>query len=253
MTARKQTGKQVANRTKSTAMSAEQVKKQLQQQAEGIQSRIQSPESNAISIKDKVFTFPDGQIFNEALEVVVVDFLAWNNYYPDQFDPKNPKPPVCFAYGEDINSLAPSANAPEPQAKTCAECWANEFGSGVGDGKACKNQRRLAVVMADAEDPEEAPMYTISVPPSSLKKFDGYVGTVARLYNVPPVGVKTTIRMHPESTYSMLLFESPEPNENIAAHYNRMQEARVLLEAEPDLSGYEPPKKKGAARGRKRT
>ena len=237
-------GKQVAT-TKGKQLSAEQAKKQLQDQAQGIKDRIGAPETNSISIKDKIFTFPDGRVVQDSIEVVIIDFMAWNQYYDRPFDPKNPAPPVCFAFSENPRNLAPSDEAPEPQASTCAECWANEFGSGTGDGKACRNQRKIAVVPA-GEDPVDGPMYLMTVPPSSIKKFDGYVSTVARLYNVPPIGVKTTIRMHPETNYPALLFDNPEPNQDLGGHMERQDEARDLLQVVPDLSGYEPPKKKPA-------
>lgn len=244
--------KQPAKSSQSKKMSAADVKKQLQEDAQKIKDRVSAPETNQISIKDRMFTFPDGQVYTDSVELVVVDFVAWNSYYPDQFDPKNPKPPVCFAYGESLSTLAPSENAPEPQSDACSGCWANEFESGVGNGKACKNQRRLAVVPVHADDPENAPMFTLMVPPSSIKKFDGFVNTVARLYEVPPVGVSVTVRMNPEVNYSNLIFENPEPNQNIAAHYNRLQEARELITVEPDLSGYEPPKKSSGKGSRAR-
>lgn len=240
-------GKSVA-RTKGKQMSAEQAKKQLQDQAANIKDRIGAPESNNISIKDKIFTFPDGHVVQDSIEVVIIDFMAWNQYYNQAFDPKNPAPPVCFAFAENPRNLAPHEASPEPQADTCAQCWANEFGSGTGDGKACKNQRKLAVIPA-GEDPLEGPMYTITVPPTSIKKFDGYVNTVARLYNVPPIGVKTTIRIHPESVHVALLFDNPEPNPELGAHMDRQDEARDLLQTVPDTSGYEPPKK-SAGKGR---
>ncbi len=231
---------------------AEDVKAKLKQDAQDIKERVSAPETNAIRLKDKMFTFPDGQVFTDSIEMVIVDFLAWNSYYTEEFNPKDFKPPVCWAAAERLSDMAPSANAPEPQSDSCSTCWANEFESGKGNAKACKNQRRLALLPANSNDPNSAPMHTMMVPPSSLKKFDAFVNTVARIYELPPVGVTCTIRMHPESSYTQLLFESPQPNEDIAAHYNRLQEARELISVEPDLSNYEPPKKQTKSRGGQR-
>lgn len=215
-------------------MTAAQIKKDMAERAEKIQQRIGSPETNAISLKDKLFTLPDGQIIQNELRIVIVDFTSWNRYYDRPFDPKNPRPPVCFAQSDSPNGMRPSKNAPLQQSDECDVCPKNEFGSGIGDGKACKNQRLLAV--AFPEDPE-AKLYTLSVPPASLKAFDGYVGAIARMHKVEPVAMITKIRMHPESTYTKLIFDDPVPNEQLALHYNKMQEARTLLETEPDTSG----------------
>lgn len=243
----------MAGRKKPTGTALANVDEELNKEVAQIQNRIGAPETNSISIRDKIFTFPDGRVEQGPLELVIVDFLAWNQYFDRPFDAKNPAPPVCFAYGREVRNLVPSENAPERQAEACESCWANEFGSGNGDGKACKNQRRL-VVMDPHEDPESGPLYTLNVPPASLKKFDGYVSTIQRVYQAPPIKVVTSVSFHPESVYAQLIFHNPQPNPNYREHFARREEARLLLEAEPDLSGYEPAKPKRSARstGRKR-
>lgn len=249
MAARKKPGTAVAARKSTSPANAAAIRKALETQAAGIKDRIGSPETQRISLNDKVFTFPDGQVIQGSITAVILDFLNWNQYYVGNYDPKNTSPPVCFAQGEQLKGMAPSKNAPEPQADACDGCPKNEFGSGTGDGKACKNQRRLALIM-DGEDPEDGPIYTLNVPAASLKAFDGYVGTVARLYNMPPIAVKTTISFHPDSVYAKLIFEKPEPNPDLMVHYNRIETARQLLQVEPDVSNYEP-SKKPTRRGRR--
>lgn len=227
----------------------------LAQEVAGIKDRVGAPETNNIRIKDKVFTFPDGRIQDTPLHMVVIDFMAWNTYYDRPYNANDPRPPVCFAYGQNVRDLMPAASAPEPQAESCAGCWANEFGSAAnGTGKACKNTRRLVLVDPN-EEPSEATLYTMSVPPTSTKGFDGFVNGVAQFYQKPPIAVVVKISFHPEMRHEALIFSDPQPNEQYREHFGRREEARLLLENEPDLSNYEPAttgrsasKKKAAAK-----
>lgn len=212
------------------------IQQQLQTEVAGIQDQIGAPASNAISIRDKVFTLPDGSVINSAMEVVILDFISRNNFYESKWDPKNPQPPACFAISKVVKTLAPSPNSPHMQVspgQTCEECPMNQFGSD-GDGKACKNTRLLAVLPVDAADDD--PIMTLSVPPTAVRAFDGYVGQVAKLFGTPPIGVVTTIDFHPDKSFPMPIFGHPEPNPNLEAHFARRPEADVLLTAEPDTS-----------------
>lgn len=243
MAARKKKTTAVAKRGNT---SPADIQEQLQTEVAGIQDQIGAPASNAISIRDKVFTLPDGSVINSALEVVIVDFLSRNNFYESKWDPKNPQPPSCFAIGKVVKSLAPSPNSPHMQVKpgqTCEECPMNVFGSD-GDGKACKNTRLLAVLPVDAG--EDDPIMTLSVPPTAVRAFDGYVGQVAKLFGTPPIGVVTTIDFHPDKSFPMPIFGHPQPNPNLEGHFARRSEAEVLLTAEPDTSTLDssPSKKK---------
>lgn len=228
------------------------VDEELSREVAAIQDRISAPESNRISIKDKIFTFPDGEQRQGPLPLVILDFRAWNLYYDKPYDAQNPAPPVCWAQGERPNELVPSDKASELQADTCAECWANEFGSGVGDAKACKNTRLLAVMRPD-DDPESGTIYTLSCPPGSIKAFDGYVGAVARMFSAPPIRHVVSVTFHPESRHERLLFTDPQPNPNYREHFQRREEARMLLQVEPDPSNFEAAAPKGRATSKKKS
>jgi len=226
-----------------TSMSVAAIKEQLQNEAAGISSQIGAPDTKSIRIKDKVFTLPDGTVVQDSLEVVIVDFLSRNNFYEGKWDPKNPESPVCYAIDKSANALVPSPNSSDMQVKKgqdCSECAMNQWGSD-GDGKACKNTRLLAVILPDAE---ELVVYTMSVPPTAIKGFDGYVGSVAKLYQLPPIGVRTTITFHQEKNYPLPLFSNPIPNEDIQEHFGFREEADTLLNVEPEAPAA-PTKKKG--------
>lgn len=214
-----------------------------------MQQRIQAPSGNGISIRDKQFKFPDGRVA-DSLNVVVLDFVTRNLYYVGRFDPKNPAPPTCFAIGKDLKTLKPSVNSADVQNEAgCATCENNVFGSN-GAGKACKNTRLLAVLEV-GEDYATAPIYTISVPPKSLKAFDGYINTIGSLLKRAHWGVQTRISFHPEAEHEQLVFGHSGANESIGECLSRLPEAEMLLTVEPDTSRLEA-KPAAPARGGRR-
>lgn len=209
------------------------IKAQLAAQAAAMSDRITPPSGNKIKLAPNAMTLPDGTKTPGPIEVVIVDFIARNMFYEGDFDANNIQPPICFAIGANPKTMAPSPNSPQPQAKTCAECPMNAFGS-KGNGKACKNERMLAVLPPDAD--ADTPMWTASVSPTGIKGFDGYVGGVVRTFGTPPVGVITSMGLDDTKTYASLVFSEPAPNPNMAVHFARQDEAHDLLTVEPDLT-----------------
>lgn len=208
----------------------------LKEQAADVGSRTAPASGNAIRItQDKHFVLPDGTKTQGPLELVVVDFSAENRYYETAFDPKNIVPPNCFAIGTNPLKMAPSKNAPEPQAVDCQVCPQNAFGS-KGNGKACGNNRILAVLPPDAD--ADTPMWRLSVSPTALKGFDGFVTGVARVFETPPVGVVVKVSFDDSVTYAKLVFSDPHPNPNLGVHFARQEEARAMLLIEPDVSKF---------------
>lgn len=211
------------------------IKEQLAAQAAAMADRILPPGGNRIKLGSGSMTMPNGEKTPGPIEVVVVDFVARNNFYEGTYDPNNIQPPACFAIGTNPLKMVPSPNSPLPQAKTCAECPMNQFGS-AGKGKACKNERLLALLPPEAE--EDTPMWTLSVSPTGIKGWDGYVAGIARTFQSSPVGVITTIGLNDAVDYASLTFSNPVPNPNLELHFARQQEARDLLTVEPDVSGF---------------
>ena len=195
--------------------------------------------ASGISIRvtqDKQFMLPDGTKTPGPLDLVIVDFAARNEFYEGAFDPKAIAPPVCFAIGSNPLKLIPSDNSPVRQADDCTSCPMAAWGSD-GAGKACKNTRVLAVLPPDAD--ADTPMWLLKVSPTALKGFDGFVNSVARTFQMPPVGVVTKVAFDDNVTYAKLVFSDPTPNENLAEHFARQEEAKALLSTEPDVSGYQ--------------
>jgi len=227
----KSSKKAVAKRG-STGMST--VDEQLNAEVTNIADSISAPSGNKIKTQDKAFAFPDGSIENGPVDFVILDYISQNRYYESAWDPQNPAPPECFATGRVVKEMAPSDNSPEAQSENCASCPMNQFGS-AGNGKACKNTRLLAVMRAD-DDPNEGEVYTLSVSPTGLKGFDGYVAGVANTFQAPPVKVITAIDFDSNANYAKLTFNNPRPNPDYAVHFNRRGEAEPMLTVEPDTS-----------------
>jgi hypothetical protein len=223
------------------------IKDQIAAQVAALGDRIAPPGGSKIKLANGSMTLPDGTKTPGPLEVVVVDFVAVNKFYEGAYDKDNITPPACFAIGSNPAKLVPSPNAPLPQAKTCAECPMNAFGSS-GKGKACKNERLLAVLPPDGAD--DTPLWTLGVSPTGIKGFDGYVANVARTFNTVPVGVVTTVSLDPNVDYPSLRFGDPVPNPGLGTHFARQAEAKAMLAVEPDVStfGAAKPAAKAAAK-----
>lgn len=220
------------------------IRESLAAEANQLADRIQAPGGDKIKLtKDKKFKLPDGTVQEGPLTVVILDFVSVNEFYDRPYKEGDYSPPACYAIGTEVNDkLTPSAKSPDKQAATCKECPNNEWGS-KNDGKACSNKRRLAVISPDANP--DSPMYILEVSPTSVKAFDSYVSTVRTQFGMPPIGVVTDVFFDPSVDYQNLRFGNPQSNPNLEDHFARKQAAKDRLAAEPDVSKYEKPAKKG--------
>lgn len=229
------------------------IQEQLRAQAEATAGKIAPAGGNKIRYSKGKFILPDGSE-SESLEVVIVEFVSQNLYYESGYDKDNIVPPNCFSIHPEPKGMAPSANAPDKQCDDCGSCPMNQFGS-AGAGKACKNTRLLAVLPPDAD--ADTPIWLLSVPPTAIKGFDGYVSSVLRSFQMPPVAVVTTVSLDENEDYYKPLFGGAVVNENVEVHFSRRDEAKDLLFVEPDVSSFgqtkaaparRPAAKKAAAR-----
>lgn len=241
MATAKKTGTAVAVKKSSAVIS---IQEQLKAQAAAMVNKVGNASGVSIRYSKGKFVMPDGTQA-ESLDVVVVDFVSRNMYYADDYDKDKIVPPNCFAISAEPRGMVPSANAPEKQNDDCDSCPMNAFGS-AGAGKACKNTRLLAVLPPDAD--ADTPIWTLSVPPTAIKGFDGHIKAVLRTFGMAPVAVVTSITLDPDVDYFKPEFGNPVPNENIEVHFARLAEAQEILFAEPDVSGFNAKPAKPAVR-----
>lgn len=156
---------------------------------------------NFISARGGVLSYKDANIPGNKMNVVVLDHMLENVYYEGRYDPENPSPPSCFAFGRDDNDMAPHELASDPQNDKCKTCPMNQWGSAEqGRGKACKNSRRLALITeGDLKDIENAEVAFLKLPVTSVKNWAGYVRQVADQFKRPPLGVLTEISVVPNA------------------------------------------------------
>lgn len=100
-------------------------------------------------------------------------------FYLKGYDPKDSEgaKPDCYS----ADGVAPAADAQNPQAKKCATCAHNQWGSrvtekGATKGKACSDTVRMAVAAAgQLNDP-----MLLRVPPASIKALGEYGQMLAK-------------------------------------------------------------------------
>ena len=213
----------------------EQIKKNLATLGE----RVGAIPSNKISTKGKRFTLPGGEPRTDPLQVVVIDYIWVMAHYPGAYNPKALQDPDCFAVGRDqpeSGLLVPHDSIDKPHAKNCKDCAKNQWKSApTGNGKACKNQRRLIVVPVDAT--EDTQPLSIYVSPSAIKNFDGYLRELAAVHGLDPIQVITTIDFDPNETYTKLIFKLKEKHANLNLMWSLRQRYVELTERPIELKG----------------
>lgn len=214
----------------------------LKQQLAETNERINTGDSIRIKLDGKSFITPDG-LEGKEIDVVIIDYAMINQYYDRPYNANDPKPAACVAIAQKKADLAPIPESPMPQHDECRSCPQNQWGSAGGGSKAkaCKNTRLLAVVPVVNID--EADMWLFSVPPSSTGKYDEYVKELAVEENLTPLFVHTTISQDKKISYAAPRFASNTAlgKDEVAKAIGRLEEARNLLLAKPDLSEYVAP------------
>jgi hypothetical protein len=206
------------------------IEEELQKQMAALKDQLSAPPSSKVSTKGKLFKLPSGETHPGPMSVVVVDFAWLLAHYKGAFDAKNPQKPDCFAVGREkpeSGMLKPHETVKAKYADDCNACPKNQWGSSpTGKGKACKNQRRLAIVPADAT--KDARILTLYVSPTALKSWDEYVSKLAREEGLLPVQAITEVSFDPNEAYPTLQFK-------FAGRHNDMETMWSLREKAQDI------------------
>jgi len=163
-----------------------------------------------ISTKAGQFTLDGNSTEDGLLEMVVLDHVLENHFYIGPYDPDERQSPVCFAFGTDESEMRPHESSSQPQNEDCATCPMNKYGTAdKGAGKACKNVRRLGVLMAEDASSSaavaDARVAFLKVPVTSAKQWTGHVRKLASSYELPPLGVVTEAKLkaHKKNQWEM--------------------------------------------------
>jgi hypothetical protein len=121
-----------------------------------------------------LFEFPDESKV-ESFEGVIIEILPARAWW--EISNSNERvPPDCSSR----DWIHPEGDSPNPQAKDCASCSWNRWGSGVDAqgkptrGKACRMRKRIFLQLKDHEIP-----FILSVPSKSLKSLATYMVTLS--------------------------------------------------------------------------
>ena len=163
-----------------------------------------------ISFKGGDIAIAGEPVQGNKLPVIIVDFACEKAYYPGKFDPKNTKPPVCYAMGRDEKTLKPHPQAPQPQAATCAECQWNRFGTSEMGARA----RRARTVGGSSAWRGTSAWTGCSVRrsflrssrPTSLKGWALYLKGLGEIGR-PPFAVMTQLGIKKVETYFHVTFD----------------------------------------------
>jgi hypothetical protein len=193
--------------------------------------------------------FNDAQMPGNQMAVIIVDHIFENIFFEGRYDPDNPAPPTCFAFGRD-DEMAPHESviaANQAVNESCKECPHNQWGSSdVGRGKACRNIRRLALIPAGSFDAQNrfqwidnddhfasATLAYMKLPVTSINGFAGFVKQVAGTLRRPPHGIVTRIRTEADpKTQFRVIFEPlcEVPSSLLPIIMKRNQEAKSQIE-----------------------
>ncbi len=182
-------------------------------------------------------------VLGTELECVVVDWRYENQYHNYRWVKGTPFPPTCFSIGVDEDNMFAHETSPEMQGGAdhgCVDCELNEWGSGVGDSKACSNRRRLALVVnAERGKPE---IKILSIPPTSLASWKLFITEVDdRELHSMQVAVRISFDEESTNQKMPLKFEIVEIIEDesmLNELAGVLDKAAKLLDTPSDVKGY---------------
>lgn len=187
-----------------------------------------TPEFPGIKIihQGQMFEMPDGTKV-EDFSGIIIDIARANAWWSESFDSSGGgTPPDCFS----MDGILPSHDSEDMQAEDCAVCPQNKYGSaddGEGKGKACKNMKRLFILV-----PGETFPFKLTAPPTNLKPIDRYV-TQLSSKNAPYQLIRTTFGLVKQKNkdgieYSELTFDA-------AGAVDTQEEAAAIAQTVKDL------------------
>lgn len=208
------------------------IRAQLRAEIEATRTRVAPPSGGKISTKGKVFTLPDGRTSNGPLKLVILDWRISHNYYTGLYDPAKRSAPDCWSLSTTLDCAPDPEKVKTPKCDSCAACPFNEYGSGQGNGKACKESRRLAVIPPDA-DVNTAPLI-LEVSPTGIKGFEAMVTKLSSMGKHPMESI-AEVAFKSDAHYPTLVFnvDSMLDDDQLAIAFAIRKIAEPILDREP--------------------
>lgn len=155
--------------------------------------------------ESELVTKPDDDEPASSVSVVVLKANQGvsKTYYAKKYTEGDDSAPDCAS----ANGIEPLADVADRQAKKCAICPHNQWGSRITDSgakaKKCSDNKRLAVAaVGQLNDP-----MLLRVPPTSLKGWDNYTRSLAKR-GLNPTMVVTKVTFDPSVAHQLLQFKA---------------------------------------------
>lgn len=182
---------------------------------------------NRLSIRGAVFRKvvngqEMGEIKERAMNVVIVKSAPISRmYYEGEYVQGQNNPPTCWSSDTNTGRHSDEVAPENVQSQSCFDCKQNIKGSGAGEGRACRFQQRVALLLADSEGKiASSELYQLSLPATSVfvleddKNDKQKMGlqAYARFLNsqtkpVPLASLVTEIRFDTDSSTPKLCFK----------------------------------------------
>ena len=194
---------------------------------------------NFIGTRGGILSYKQNPIPGNKIDCIILEAIKENNFYVGKFNPDEPMPPVCFAFGKGEEEMRPHPDSTEPQSETCDTCQHNEYGTAdTGKGKACQNRRRIALIEASALDSAtgiaEADIAYLKTNVLSVKNYTNYVTNLAKTAELPPCAFVTNITTKPDpKSQFRILFQ--QVNQIDEKHYGAIFQKVEQAEKEIDF------------------
>ena len=158
-----------------------------------------------------------GELEDRAIKAVIVKSAPISRmYYAGQYVAGQNNPPTCWSADTNTGKPSEEGASEEVQSLSCFDCPKNIKGSGMGEGRACRFQQRVALLLANAEGKVVSKeIYQLSLPATSVFGDDKQkmgLQAYARFLTsqerpVPLASLLTEIRFDTDSSTPKLCFK----------------------------------------------
>lgn len=178
--------------------------------------------------------------------VIVLASAFDRAYYEGDYQPGSPASPDCYSF----DGVKPHEKSADPQSTTCANCPKNQFKSARnGNGKACKEGVKFAMLHADAlkGDIAESPLVMGRLSVLNTRTWRDYANGFGDDEALWMYLTKITNQTDPKTQYRVSFERSLLPNDDnlMNALASREIEAKnALLTPYPDFESEPAPQRK---------
>jgi hypothetical protein len=130
-----------------------------------------------ISHKSATFRIDGQAVEGNRFVAAVLSMVKAKNYWAEEYDADVAATPSCYSFHPTSEAeMVPHSAAPDKQSERCATCPHNAFGTAErGNGKRCKDEVRLMLVVPDKVGGLGSENRMLSVPAGSFKNWSAYL------------------------------------------------------------------------------